>query len=587
MHSPLDSLTGLKKNTEELLGLFNSRVDRMRNKDGYSQLVRRLDERRAGETLLKMFGRGTFTAIGIDGSMDQVESLEMLLFYVNAAAYSCDLDISQSGVTFDLRGARRENALGTTSAVPLWLEDCATVAATTGSQESEFDHMAALMNISFSLMLMAELTSARSSLSTRGVKVLFMDRPLSGSHHTLGRDVRQLLLKEHSPLELLYGKGLKRDLFLATALPVPGTAVVTHGPYAMHAVLQRLSEGISFVDAFKELALDQAKGASLQEALFRRDRAYALFDKGSKEVILDRECMGFRERLDELANRVTGRLFSSEEYPLRVDGEWLTTVELNAVNYILLWSLVDRARRDEILLLGLTKDTGSSDVSRSVLGMSGVPDSLKPGMRHDRVMFSIISATNPKICVPPWRSVGYDSCFSTLAENAESVSGKVPRLRAARKVASRERLFIRTYFQTRASSKTAYRSPVFLLDRPYDEQFDRSGLIDFEYVERGGLQEMKPYLEREGFNELDNAVLLLLARSDNPEVFEAYGHNELLYLADKAVKADVKLMHGTLEGLVNLELTPLARRENLFAIIRRYRDARSQMEAARESSSSV
>ncbi len=103
-----------------------------------------------------------------------------------------------------------------------------------------------------------------------------------------------------------------------------------------------------------------------------------------------------------------------------------------------------------------------------------------------------------------------------------------------------------------------------------------------EYVEKGVVLDIKPYLEAGETNALDNALLYLLSRSDNPEVFEAYGHNALLYLADKAVKADVKLMHGTLEGLVNLELTPLARRENLFAIIRRYRDARSQMEAARD-----
>jgi len=222
-------------------------------------------------------------------------------------------------------------------------------------------------------------------------------------------------------------------------------------------------------------------------------------------------------------------------------------------------------------------------VTRSVLGLCGIPDSLKPGMRHDRVMLSIISATNPQICVPPWRSVGYDSSFSTLTENTEVVAGTSPRLRAARKVASRECLFVRTYFQTRASSKTPYRSPVFLLDRPYDPKFDAELRVSFEYVERGGLQKMEPYLEGAGLNDLDNALLLLLAKSDNPEVFEAYGHNALLYLADKAVKADVRIMHGTLEGLVNLELTPLARKENLFAIVRRYRDARAEMEASRDS----
>jgi hypothetical protein len=579
----LDSLTSLKRNTVDLLNLFNARVERMRNKEGYGAIVKRLDEGKAKKTLLRLFGEGTFTAIGIDGSMDQVESLEMLLFYVNAAAYSCDVSVSDEGVRFGINKAKKENKLGTTSAVPLWLEDCATVASTVGPQDSEFEHMAALMNISFSLMLMAELTSAMASFEDEKLKVLFLDRPLSGSYHTLGRDVRNLLLKENTPLERLYKGDLKKDLYMATAIPAGGAQLARHGPYAVHALLQRLSEGASLQEAVGETGLDPTRAASLQEALFRKDKLYDFLDKSSDEVRLKGGCQGFRTRLEDLASKVTNRLFSSEEYPLRVDGEWLTTVELNTVNYILLGSLVETARRRGVLLLGLTKDTGSSDVTRSVLGMCGIPDSLKPGMRHDRVMLSIISATNPLICVPPWRSVGYDSSFSTLTENMETVAGVSPRLRAARKVASREGLFVRTYFQTRASAKTPYRSPVFLLDRPYDPRFDGGLKASFDYVERGGLQKMEPYLESSGFNELDNALLLLLAKSDNPEVFEAYGHNALLYLADKAVKADVRIMHGTLEGLVNLELTPLARKENLFAIVRRYRDARSDMEAARDS----
>ena len=579
----MDSLTSLKRNTVDLLNLFNARVERMRNKEGYQAIVKRLDEGKAKETLLKLLGKGTFTAIGIDGSMDQVESLEMLLFYVNAAAYSCDVSVSDEGVQFGTKRAKKENKLGTTSAVPLWLEDCATVAATVGSQESEFEHMAALMNISFSLMLMAELTSALASFRDEKLKVLFLDRPLSGSYHTLGRDVRNLLLKEGTPLVRLYKGDLKRDLYLATAVPAGGAPVARHGPYAVHALLQRLAEGVALQDAVDEMGLDPARATSLREALFRKDKLYDFLDKSSDGVTLKVECQGFRARLEGLASKVAQRLFSSEEYPLRVDGEWLTTVELNTVNYVLLGSLVETARRHGALLLGLTKDTGSSDVTRSVLGLCGIPDSLKPGMRHDRVMLSIISATNPQICVPPWRSVGYDSSFSTLTENTEVVAGTSPRLRAARKVASRECLFVRTYFQTRASSKTPYRSPVFLLDRPYDPKFDAELRVSFEYVERGGLQKMEPYLEGAGLNDLDNALLLLLAKSDNPEVFEAYGHNALLYLADKAVKADVRIMHGTLEGLVNLELTPLARKENLFAIVRRYRDARAEMEASRDS----
>lgn len=90
------------------------------------------------------------------------------------------------------------------------------------------------------------------------------------------------------------------------------------------------------------------------------------------------------------------------------------------------------------------------------------------------------------------------------------------------------------------------------------------------------------YLEDAGKrNQLDDLILLILSACDNPEVLEAYGHNQLLYLADKFVKREVQLMKGTLRGVVDLELTPLARKEKVFSIARRFRDLRAESESAR------
>jgi hypothetical protein len=333
------------------------------------------------------------------------------------------------------------------------------------------------------------------------------------------------------------------------------------------------------------MGLDPQGADRLLRALLKRGQMYDILEGDEGHMKVREELGGYRERLRQLALQVSDRLFLGTEHPLRVDGEWLTTTELNVVNYVLLGSLVERARERGVLLVGLTKDTNSSDISRSLMELCGVPQEINPGMRHDRVMLSVVSVTNSTICRPPWRSVGYDSCFSTLTKNDEDVGGTTPKLRAARKVATREKLFVRFFFQSRASSRTQYRSPVFLLDRPYDPRYDDGFEEEVEYVEKGRVERMKPYLELNGVNELDNAVLYLLSKSDNPEVFEAYGHNMLLYLADKAVKADVKMMRGTLQGLVNLELTPLARREKLFSIVRRWRDSRSEMESARSSAS--
>jgi hypothetical protein len=85
-------------------------------------------------------------------------------------------------------------------------------------------------------------------------------------------------------------------------------------------------------------------------------------------------------------------------------------------------------------------------------------------------------------------------------------------------------------------------------------------------------------------SQIDDLILLILSACDNPEVLEAYGHNQLLYLADKYVKREVQLMKGLLKGVVDLELTPLARREKVFSIARRFRDLRAESEHARSQS---
>jgi hypothetical protein len=91
------------------------------------------------------------------------------------------------------------------------------------------------------------------------------------------------------------------------------------------------------------------------------------------------------------------------------------------------------------------------------------------------------------------------------------------------------------------------------------------------------------YMEPKGKRSaIDDLILLILSACDNPEVLEAYGHNQLLYLSDKLVKAEVQLMKGLLRGVVDLELTPLARREKVFSIARRFRDLRAESESTRK-----
>jgi hypothetical protein len=172
---------------------------------------------------------------------------------------------------------------------------------------------------------------------------------------------------------------------------------------------------------------------------------------------------------------------------------------------------------------------------------------------------------------------GYDSAFATIfAPQGEG------RFTPARKVVSREQLFVRGYFQSGSlGSRGKIRSPVFFFDRVIDPASDSGSLDTLEVEESGRATVITPYYEGAELCQSSNLVLNILSLTDNPEVYEAFGHNQLLYLADKAVKSEIRLMRSSLRGVADLRLGAISKREQVYGIMTPYRDQRSEAEASR------
>jgi hypothetical protein len=238
----------------------------------------------------------------------------------------------------------------------------------------------------------------------------------------------------------------------------------------------------------------------------------------------------------------------------------------------------------KVLVIGITKDTSASDFTRSVIPYAtstGLLESKSPlpNLKNDKAFLTIMAATNSEGIRAPWRTIAYDTCFTTLVGSKE---GEKISLRAARKVVSRENLFIKSYFQLREfRTDPETRSPVFVYDRFFNDSYDKNLTQKIDVYEQDKMVSINPYFEGSSVNDIDNLILHLLSHSDNPEVLEAYGHNQLLYLADKAVKAEIKSMRGMLRGVADLQLGTLARKEKVFSISRRYRDMRAESEMKR------
>ena len=575
-----------------MAGLFRNRIDMLRNRPEIVAQLRPLE----GSNLhdLEAILPEPHLAVGIDGSMDYDEVLEMLLFYVAASGYRCRFSIDGKQIKFDLLDAKRIENLFASAVVPLWEEDLLNVVRTTEQIETEVDFRSTMERIPFALMTMSELYLAWKAVSNGEIRILFLDRPFSGTYPSLYRDFSYMMRHRtvaFEGLETKEGKVERLDFHLASVIGSGGAYVPPRGVYLPHAALRFLMASPTATK--KELAESLAIDDETMQSLLRRLRV--LNQRSGEQLIEAEDLESIRisdraysswRRVRALTLEIAERIFNPPEsvrHPLIMDnGKWVCVTELNALNLFLLETLVEEARRREVLVIGIAKDTTATDFTRAALPTSlmlSKSEAKLPGLKSDKALLTILSTANASSLPTPWRTFSYDGCMATLMANPKAET----KLRAARQTVSREQFFIRSYFQLRAfQNDPEIRAPVFLYDRLFQPQHDETFIHEMTAIEREKPAKLEFYMETSGKrNELDDLVLLVLAACDNPEVLEAYGHNQLLYLADKFVKREVQLMKGLLRGVVDLELTPLARREKVFSIARRFRDLRAESESAR------
>ncbi len=537
-------------------------------------------------------------AVGIDGSMDYDEVLEMLLFYVAAGGYRCRFTVDEDRVDFDLLNSERTEELFASAAVPLWEEDLLNLVQTSEQIETEVDFRATMERIPFALMTMAELYLAWKVTANGEIRILFLDRPFSGTYPSLYRDAALMLRGRTVALEGLstpQGPVERFDLHSASVFGSSLTYVPPRGFYLPYAALRFMirNPNVPKKELAESFALTPKRFNSLMKRLQDLDekagrRLILREDVESIEISSERLSASWR-KVRALALGIAERIFNPNDewnHPLIMDnGRWLSVRELNALNLFLLEALIEEALKHQVLVVGIAKDTTATDFTRAALPTSFTLRDDKvalPGLKSDKALLTIVSTANSVSLPTPWRTFAYDGCMATLIATPDEKT----KLRAARKTITREKLFVRCYFQLRSfQHDPEIRAPVFLYDRLFQSDHDNGFEQDVMAVEYKRKVKLHIFLEtEEKRSQLDDLVLLILSACDNPEVLEAYGHNQLLYLADKLVKGEVQLMKGLLRGVVDLELTPLARREKVFSIARRFRDLRAESESARRQS---
>jgi hypothetical protein len=576
----------LSKQTKDLITRFETRANSFSRRNDLARLTVHVDGPAAEKLARRLFDEGEHLATGIDGSMDFDERLQMMLFYSNATAYNCPFKVGEH-ISFDLASAHRDSKLAAAAAVPLWAEDLGSVFSNQPEIDIELEH--SMERIPNSFMTLGELYLA--VLATSKAKIIFLDRPMSGTFSTLSRDARNLIKRGESKLvKLPGGSGASLfDIYLAINLGSPTMGVPARRRYLHWAALKLLMGGpLSVQEIAASLHRPEPEVKRAIKRLEKMDDDHGnelMADRTGSTVKLRDNVRRYWERVSALSLSYAKSIFEQKAHPLALGGEeYLTILDVNTVALFLLGELHRRSGLGGPLLIGIAKDTTATDIARSVLPFAQSSGFLKlsdpaPKLKNDRAFLAILSSENLSI-ETPWRTLSYDSAFSTIVE----IGGN---LVSARQVVSRERLFVRSFFQLRTlRSDPSVRSQVFLFDRLFDEGFDSSAVRRFSVKERVGSTDIDAYFEGSETSPVSNLVLHILSLNDNPEVFEAFGHNQLLYLADKAVKAEVRMMRSSLRGVADLRVGGVSRRRKIFGLVTTYREQRAESEHARMRSAS-
>ncbi len=269
----------LRQQASHLIERFTDRVYRLKERPEFNSVTRGVNMEDVIKNDLKFFPQGEYLAVGIDGSMDYDERLEMLLFYVCATALRCPIEVNENRIHVNLKLVERDSRLSVSAAIPLWLEDISGVSGILDSSETEFEFKMRLERIPFALMTLGELSIALDAIESKDIKVVFLDRPISGTFSPALRDLRLLLRMGESSLtdfNTPYGKLSMLDISLASILGAGDIYVPRREPYLVYAAIQALIKEDEMKNDVlaKRLGLDDKGIGRVMKRLERMDKRY-------------------------------------------------------------------------------------------------------------------------------------------------------------------------------------------------------------------------------------------------------------------------------------------------------------------------
>ena len=582
-------------------------------------IVRNFNSERAHETAMKLFGSDRVKFAAVDGTEYARNMFDLIIFFGGAYVSSGHVSFNKDApATVEHAGKLLESGRGISSCVPLYVNEVPDVDSMIDTLDSKkpLDDEAVFDNsrIADWIMSFSEFYLAYRLVADEDVRILLMDRTLSGEHSALISDTAYgRKLEEKSGLcgydldgqpvrmeEMIYC----RHRFINSQLDLPPP----RGDYLRPRLLYELETASSMtVDQLCDrLRLEHAEcKRRAKKILDGLEKAGRVESVGSTYTLKE-EYRDSWKRMKKLTRIIGDRLFLDEPLTERPNPmmimksgkpTWLTTVDMAFLTLFCLNMIIEECWKRPVLFIGLTKDTAARDFRRQLVKICSrgrmwkldLPsETLENIPNTDRMFLQSASVHNWEKLSVPWALVEYDTAFKTMVPELRKdekpgregfVSG------AVQNRVSPERLFLKSYVQlAQAEQDPKLRSNVLLMDRLVHPEFDLSPeLVCALSHEYSGVEEkVKPILfpNKDARNDIQNLVMVLLSAMTSTSIPEAFGHNVPLFIADNVAKWHAREFRRIVETTRDWIMTNPDLREFVF-YMSTFRERRAEFESTR------
>lgn len=538
----------------------------------------------AYESFRKFFGKDTINFVAIDGTEYARQFFDMVIFY--AGAYSCfgSINIDETNIEVKYNDIFMGSDKDVSSCVPIFINKIPEIdhtlydsnqykkqrATSLLTEESILDNT----NISKSLMTFSEFFLAYKLASTNKVNLILMDRILSNMYSSLLYDTSKrkswnndcsLLNYVIDDLSLdINDLTLGRHHIINELLDLPPR----RGDYLRYQIFYKLltqTGAIGFDDLCEILRIkdNRKTRVRLQKYISRWIEEDVLEKVGDKYSVKEKYYSSW-SRIKKMVILIGNQIFEGEKDPFIIDKkenknglkkEWLTTTDLAFLTLFSFYMLIEECWKNNILLLGIAKDTTAHDFKNHLLpiGLSNliwknnqntnmkIQNEIEENSFSDRTILQSMSLLNYKKIKIPWSLIEYDSAFIMAIPDRNGRKGYVSG--AIRNKITPSKLFLRSFVQLeQARTNPMLRSNVLSIDRLVYPIMDLNSDNDnnilnciHEYVGEEKIQFLL-YKSNQTRNDLQNLVMIILKSMGSPSIAESFGHNKGLYIADKIAK---------------------------------------------------